>query len=97
MNQTLWNRIVSHCSSLYRDRENGQLLGVCAGLASRYGLNPLGVRVVAVVALILMPVATGIFYVALGMTLRDAPLSFSGGEQERGFWRGTSNNAGARR
>jgi phage shock protein C len=73
---------------LYRDRENGMLLGVCAGLAERFELNVLGVRIVAVVALICFafwPVA--IVYLAFGLLLRDRPLYYCGPDRERSFWR----------
>ena len=86
MNRTVWDRIVSHFSLLYRDRENGLLLGVCAGLAAVYRLNPLGVRVIAVVLLLCFPLPTAVVYVVLGLTLRDAPLTYFGSGQERSFW-----------
>jgi phage shock protein C len=46
-----------HASSgrrLQLDRNNGMLLGVCAGLARHFGIDPLWVRVGAVVAAVVM-------------------------------------------
>ena len=87
MSGTVWNRVRSHFGSLYRDRENGLLLGVCAGLARRYRVNPLAVRIGAAVALLALPAATAIAYLVLGLTLRDVPLTYSGSRAERDFWR----------
>lgn len=94
MKQTLGNRVVTHLGSLYRDRENGLLLGVCAGLAHAYRVNALGVRVIAVLLLVWLPVPTAVAYLALGLTLRDAPLRYSGSEQERCFWRAARSDPG---
>ena len=94
MNNTLWNRIVNHFGSLYRDRENGLLLGVCAGLAGVYSLNPLGVRVIAVVLLLAFPVPVALVYVVFGLILPDAPLTYFGSGQERRFWHGKRDDYG---
>lgn len=94
MNKTLWSRIVSHFDSLCRDRENGLLLGVAAGIAARYGLNLLGVRVVAVAALLSFPLPTALVYLALGLTLPEARLSYFGRVQERRFWRAGGDDYG---
>ena len=94
MKHTLTNRIVTLFRSLYRDRETGLLLGVCAGLADTCGLNALGVRAIAVLFLIWWPMPTAVAYLALGLTLRDAPLRYSGADQERRFWRTARSDYG---
>ena len=76
---------------LYRDRENAMILGVCAGIAERFEFNVLGVRILAVVAMICLafwPVA--IAYVIFGLLLRDRPLSYYGRDYEDRFWRSKS-------
>ena len=97
MNNTLWNRIVSHFGLLYRDRENGLLLGVCAGLAGVYRVNVLGVRLIAALLLLCFPVITAVVYLVAGLTLKDAPLTYFGADQERYFWRMRRNDYGAGR
>jgi phage shock protein C len=72
---------------LYRDRENGWIFGVCAGIAD-YGNFPVAVlRVVASVGLLLFFWATVVFYVAATLLLREKPLTWSGRCQEYEFWR----------
>jgi phage shock protein PspC (stress-responsive transcriptional regulator) len=71
VNQTLLKRIADHFRSLFRDPENGQLLGVCAGLANAFRLNPLAVRIVAVALLVSVPMVTAAAYVILAVMLPD--------------------------
>ena len=72
---------------LYRDRENGWIFGVCAGLAERFNLNLGAVRVVAVVSLVFAFWATGIIYLAATLLIREKPLVYSGVRTEHDFWR----------
>ena len=74
---------------IYRDRENGVFLGVCAGVAAWLGMRPLAVRVVAVVLLILKFLPTALVYLTAGLLLSDRPLTFRGSRSEREFWRGS--------
>ena len=100
VSETLWDRFVRHFGGLYRDRENGLLLGVCAGLAGFYGLNPFGLRVVAILALLMFALPTALVYLVLGFTLRDVPLTYLGAHREKRFWRfndGKRNDYGAGR
>ena len=39
---------LAHVIRLYRDPENGILMGVCAGIADYFGVAPAGVRIAAV-------------------------------------------------
>ena len=74
-----------HTRGLYKDSENGVIMGVCAGFADYFDLNRTGVRIVMVVLLLFMfwPVVIG--YFAVGCLLRDKPLSYRG-RDERDFW-----------
>ncbi|NQY86285.1 MAG: PspC domain-containing protein [Colwellia sp.] len=58
-------------SSLSKDGLHKKLSGVCAGIAKYYDYPRLGVRVVAVVALIMLPVATGVAYVVASVLLPE--------------------------
>ncbi len=75
---------------LYRDRENGIIMGVCAGIAHYFAINVLGVRILTVIALLLFFVPTLMVYVTAGLLLRDRPLSWSGQDEELAFWRHSS-------
>jgi len=71
----------------YRDRENGWVFGVCAGVADRYNLNVGAIRVVAVVSLLLFFWLTAAVYLALTVLIREKPLIYSGRRSEDEFWR----------
>lgn len=58
---------------LYRDRENGMLFGVCAGLADYFGFDLKLTRIlVAIGSLIFFPAGL-VIYVILGLLLDPAP------------------------
>lgn len=71
---------------LYRDSENGIVMGVCAGLAHRLDLSRTGVRIVAFVSLLIFTGATLLAYFVAGFLLRDRPLHLDS-RRERHFWR----------
>lgn len=73
-------------SHLYRNRETGVIMGVCAGLAEFFDVEAWLVRVAAVVSLWFFTVPTAVAYVVLGLILRDRPLSYSGQGDEHYFW-----------
>lgn len=79
---------------LYRDRENGLILGVCAGIAHYFDLNTLLVRAVALIALLLFPVPVGLVYIVAGLLLRDRPLVARNDGRERDFWRRSRETGG---
>jgi phage shock protein C len=72
---------------LYRDRENGVLLGVCAGIAHHFRVRPLAIRILAVLALLLQFWPLVLVYLTAGLLLRDRPLTWRGRASEREFWR----------
>lgn len=81
-------RLPGDWSSLYRDKENGLLLGVCAGLADTLEVDPLLVRIAVLLALLLFFVPVVVIYVTAGVLLRERPLRYRGSVEERGFWSG---------
>jgi phage shock protein C len=79
----------------YRDPANGKLMGVCAGIADYFGWNVTLVRVLAIVALIWLNVATVIAYVALGLLLPvkpERPYEWDEGDE---YWRSVRRSANA--
>lgn len=72
---------------MYRDRENGWVFGVCAGIADRYNLNVVTLRFIAVVSLLVFFWLTAAVYLGLALLVRNKPLVYSGSRSEYEFWR----------
>lgn len=79
-------------SGLYRDRENGWIFGVCAGLSDYANFRVGMVRTVAVVSLMLFFWPTIIVYAAATLLFREKPLTYAGCSRENDFWRRHSNH-----
>lgn len=71
---------------LYRDRERGLIMGVCAGVSEFFDWNTLTVRVITLVMLIVAFVPTALVYFTAGFLLRDRPLRYYG-ENDPESWR----------
>lgn len=56
---------------LVKDSYHKKLTGVCAGVAKYYDYPRLAVRVAAIGALIMLPVATGVAYVVASILLPE--------------------------
>jgi len=87
MTRGTWNLDNGPLRGLYRDRENGWLFGVCAGLADFLNFQVGPVRIIAVVCLLLFFWPTVLIYIAATILLREKPLIYSGCDAEREFWR----------
>jgi phage shock protein C len=72
---------------LWRDRERGIVAGVCAGIADYIGIEPIVVRIVAVLGLIFFFPVTMVSYVILTLALPPKPPSLYGSREEEAFWR----------
>lgn len=72
---------------LYRDRENGWIFGVCAGVADWIDVPVSVVRTVAAATLLLFFWVTVLVYAAGSLLLREKPLTWSGRCHEYEFWR----------
>ncbi len=72
----------------YRDRENGWVFGVCAGIADYFNIGTAVVRLVAVVSLYLFFWPTVLVYAAAALLFRAKPLTWAGRCREYDFWRG---------
>ena len=70
----------------YRDRENGWVFGVCAGLADRFNFRVGTVRVIAIISLLLFFGLTAALYLGATILIKEKPLVFSGSDNENEFW-----------
>jgi len=87
MSQRTWNIDHGPMRGFYRDRENGWIFGVCAGLSDRFNLNLGAIRLIAVVSLFLFFWLSAAIYLGATVLIREKPLVFSGRESEFEFWR----------
>ncbi len=87
MSRGAWNLDNGPLRGMYRDRENGWIFGVCAGLADLGNFNVGTVRVIAVICLFLFTWMTALVYVAATLLFRERPLIYSGRNNEYEFWR----------
>ena len=86
MRQGTWNIDYGPFRGFYRDRENGWIFGVCAGLADRFNLQVGAVRVLAVISLFVFFWLTAAVYIAATLLIREKPLIYSGLRSEYEFW-----------
>lgn len=87
MSRRTWNADHGPLRGFYRDRENGWVFGVCAGIADRFNLNLLAVRLIAVLSLMLLTWLTAAVYIGATLLIREKPLIYSGRDTEFDFWR----------
>ncbi len=87
MSRTSWGPEYGRLRGLYRDRENGWIFGVCAGLADFANFRVGTVRVIAIICLFVFFLPTVLVYLAATLLFREKPLIYSGGQAEYEFWR----------
>ena len=75
---------------LYRDKENAILAGVCAGLASYFGLCRKGLRVVVAISTVFFFPFVVPAYIILAIILPTKPVDLYKDEGQEKFWRGVS-------
>ena len=75
---------------LYRDKENAILAGVCAGLASYFGLCRKGLRVVVAISTVFFFPFIVPAYIILAIILPTKPEDLYKDESQEKFWRGVS-------
>ena len=84
----VWNNGTITRHRLWRDTDRGVLAGVCAGIADYIGVEPIVVRLVAVLCLVFFFPPTIIVYVILAVVLRPKPPALYASADEEAFWRG---------
>jgi phage shock protein C len=74
-------------TTLYRDRHNGKVMGVCAGIADYTGINVFWFRLGVVILAFTMgwPILA---YFAAGLLLNKKPPYLYRDESERRYWQG---------
>ena len=92
MTHRTWNPDHGPLRGFYRDRENGWIFGICAGIADRFNLNLGAVRAIAVICLILFFWATALVYILAAVLIREKPLIYAGRSNEYDFWRRRSDH-----
>ena len=86
MSRGTWNIDYGPLRGFYRDRENGWVFGVCAGLADRFNFRVGTVRVIAIISLLLFFSLTAALYLGATILIKEKPLVFSGSDNENEFW-----------
>ena len=73
---------------LWRDKDRGIIAGVCAGIADYIGVEPIVVRLAALLGLIFFFPPTIGAYIILAIVLRPKPPALYASADEEAFWRG---------
>ena len=78
--------MTSKHTTLYRDKQNGKLLGVCAGIADYPGLNVMWVRIAALLLIPMIgPIVLGAYFVS-GLMLNKKPPHLYVDADEQKYW-----------
>lgn len=92
MNRDTWKPDFGPMRGFYRDRENGWVFGVCAGIADRFNFHVGTIRVIAVISLVLFFWLTAALYIGATLLIKEKPLVYSGRRSEHDFWRRCRND-----
>ena|SRR5271163_1236965 len=82
-----WTNSSSPRYRLWRDTDRGIIAGVCAGIAGYIGVEPIVVRLVAVLGAFFFPLPTIAAYIILAVVLRPKPPALYASPDEEAFWR----------
>ncbi len=86
MSRDTWNIHYGPLRGFYRDRENGWIFGVCAGIADRFNFRVGTVRVIALISLLLFFWLVAVLYLGATLLIKEKPLVYSGRNSENDFW-----------
>ena len=73
-------------TTLYRDKQNGKLMGVCAGIADYTGVDALWVRLAFIMLIIMTSGAILPFYFIAGFLLNKKPAGLYVDQDETKYW-----------
>ncbi|MCM8556919.1 envelope stress response membrane protein PspC [Sphingomicrobium sediminis] len=76
-------------TKFYKDKRNGQIMGVCAGLADYTGVDVTLMRIMVAFAIFMSGGSALLLYLIAGIVAQNRPadLTYSDEEDEK-FWRG---------
>lgn len=75
-------------TTLYRDKYNGKLMGVCSGIADYTGINVFWVRMMAIFLTFLLQGITIPAYFIAGFLLPKKPAQLYTDQKEQQYWQG---------
>jgi phage shock protein C len=73
-------------TTLYRDKHNGKIMGLCAGIADYTGVNVLWVRLAAIASIFITGGPSIIAYFIAGALLNKKPPYLYRDESEQKYW-----------
>ena len=73
-------------TTLYRDKQNGKLMGVCAGIADYTGVNAFWVRMGALMLCFMTSGGIIPLYFIAGLVLNKKPDELYGDRDEQKYW-----------
>lgn len=74
-------------TTLYRDKTNAKLMGVCSGIADYTGVNVFWIRMAVVILVMMTGVALPAYFIA-GMLLDKKPPYLYSDQAETKYWQG---------
>ena len=78
--------MTSERTTLYRDKQNAKLMGVCSGIADYTGVNALWVRLGALMLTFMTGGTTIPFYFFAGLLLNKKPSHLYVDKEEQKYW-----------
>ena len=75
-------------TTLYRDKQNGKVLGVCAGLADYTGIDLALIRFMMFISIFLTGGNSILFYLIAAFFLNKKPPYLYADESEKKYWQG---------
>lgn len=75
-------------TTLYRDKHNGKLMGVCAGIADYTGVDVFWVRLIAIASMFMTSGSSIFAYFIAGFILSKKPPYLYRDESEQKYWQG---------
>jgi phage shock protein C len=79
-------------TTLYRDKQNAKLMGVCSGIADYTGVNALWVRLAFFLSLGILGPLSVMAYIVMGVFLNKKPEHLYQDKQEQRYWQGVRQN-----
>ena len=82
-------------TQLYRDKQNGKLMGVCSGIADYTGVNVFWIRLGLIISILtgVLGVVALPLYILMGLLLnKKPPHLYSADPKETAYWQGVRQN-----